>query len=366
MTDSLAAAVVGTSFGARIHVPALRAAGIEVRALVGRDAARTRDRADSLGIPVAATSLDEVLADESIACVTVATPPDAHTDVVLAAVGAGRHVLCEKPFAADAREARAMADAVAEAGVVGVVGCEFRWVPEEELARRTIASGAIGTPRLATYIQHSRLLVDGLHGAFNDEWWFDRSRGGGILGGGGIHYIDRFRTWLGEVVAVSAFLQVVGDRPADQAEDTYTVTLRFASGCLATIQHCAATHGDPLRVCRVVGSAGTVSLDGGALTVHNGAGSQSIATPDELRLPDAPPPSDDVKHSFTGIELPPYTRLAERFRDEVLRRHVPSDVPPTPTFEDAWRGQLVLDAVRASSLEGGRWMEIAPSARQPA
>jgi predicted dehydrogenase len=366
VTDSLSAAVVGTSFGARLHVPALRAAGIEVRALVGRDPARTRARAEALGIPIATTSLDEVLADDSIACVTVATPPDAHTDVVLSAVGAGRHELSEKPFASGASEARAMADAVAAAGVVGVVGCEFRWVPEEELARRAIAGGAIGTPQLATYIQHSRLLVDGLHGAFNDEWWFDRSRGGGILGGGGIHYIDRFRTWLGEVVAVSAFLQVVGDRPADEAEDTYTITLRFASGCVGTIQHCAATHADPLRVCRIVGSAGTVSFDGGDLTVHDAAGARSIPTPDDLRLPDAPPPSDDVKHSFTGIELPPYTRLTERFRDEVLGRPASDEGPPTPTFEDAWRGQLVLDAVRASSREGGRWMEVAASARHRA
>jgi predicted dehydrogenase len=359
VTDQLVAAVVGTSFGARIHVPALRAAGVEVRALVGRDPERTRERADALGIPMAATSLDAVLDDASIGCVTVATPPDAHAEVVLAALGAGRHVLCEKPFAADAGEARAMADAAADAGVVGVVGCEFRWVPDEELARRTIASGAIGTPRLATYVQHSRLLVHGLHGAFNDEWWFDRSRGGGILGGGGIHYVDRFRTWLGEIVAVSAFLQVVGDRPADQAEDTYTITMRFESGCLGLIQHCAATHADPLRVCRVVGSAGTVSLEADGLTVHDRDRSRSVPAPDELALPDPPPPSDDVKHSFSAIELPPYTRLAERFRDEVLGRPVAPGSPPTPTFEDAWRGQLVLDAVRASSREGGRWIDIA-------
>jgi predicted dehydrogenase len=358
MTESLVAAVVGTSFGARIHVPALRAAGIEVRALVGRDDARTQARADELGIPVAATSLAAALADDSITCVTVSTPPDAHAAVALEAVAAGRHVLCEKPFASSAAEARAMADAVAAAGVVGMVGCEFRWVPEEELARRAIRSGAIGTPRIATYVQHSRLLAGGLHGAFNDEWWFDAERGGGILGGGGIHYIDRFRTWLGEITAVSAFLHVVGDRPQDQAEDTYTLSLRFESGCLGTIQHCAATHAEPARVCRVVGSTGTVSFDGGVLRLYDADGAHDLDVPDDLRLPDPPPPSEDVKHSFTTIELPPYTRLAERFRDEVLGREIGPDAPPTPTFADAVRGQQVLDAIRTSARAQGRWLDI--------
>jgi predicted dehydrogenase len=356
MSDSLVAAVVGTSFGARIHVPALRAAGVEVRALVGRDPQRTQQRADELGIPVAATSLAAALADGDIQCVTVSTPPFAHAEVVLEAIAAGCHVLCEKPFASNADEAQAMADAAAAAGVVGMVGCEFRFVPEEGLARRAIVGGAVGKPRAATYIQHSRLLVDGLHGAFNDEWWFDAERGGGILGGGGIHYIDRFRTWLGEIAEVSAFLQVVGDRPSDQAEDTYTVTFRFESGCLGVIQHCAATHADPARICRVVGSKGTVAFDGGVLRLFDATGEHELPVPDELRLPDPPPPSDDVKHSFTWLELPPYTRLAERFRDEVLGRPIPANAPPTPTFADAVRGQLVLDAIRASSREGGDWM----------
>jgi predicted dehydrogenase len=252
-----------------------------------------------------------------------------------------------------------MVEAAHAAGVIALVGCEFRWVPEEELARRAITGGGIGIPKLATYVQHSRLLASGLHGAFNDEWWFDAKRGGGILGGGGIHYIDRFRTWLGEVRAVSAFLQVTGARPADEAEDTYTVQLRFASGCIGTIQHCAATHAEPVRLCRVVGSTGTLTLATGEARVDDASGSRVLAGDDELRLPDAPPPVDDVKHSFTAIELPPYTRLAERFRALILGELVDErHGPPTPTFEEALRGQLVLDAIRASARAEGAWVDV--------
>src|SRR5688572_7177985 len=80
------AVVVGTSFGGRIHVPALRAAGIGVHALVGRDLARTRARADALEVPNAHTSLADALADGVATCVTIATPPDVRSGPVLEAL----------------------------------------------------------------------------------------------------------------------------------------------------------------------------------------------------------------------------------------------------------------------------------------
>ena len=72
------AVVVGTGFGCRVHVPALRNAGFTVHALVGRDAARTQRRADRLGIPRACTTLADALALEGVDAVTIATPPDTH------------------------------------------------------------------------------------------------------------------------------------------------------------------------------------------------------------------------------------------------------------------------------------------------
>ncbi|HEX7094295.1 MAG TPA: Gfo/Idh/MocA family oxidoreductase, partial [Acidimicrobiales bacterium] len=292
-------------------------------------------------------------------CVTVATPPDAHTDHVIEALAAGKHVLCEKPFATSLDDARRMAAAADDARVVALVGCEFRWMPDEAVARRAIADGAIGRPRVATFVQHSRLVADGLHGAFNGEWWFDAGRGGGILNAGGVHYIDRSRTWLGEIVGVSASLVVAGDRPPDQAEDTYTVLLRFESGCSAMLQHCAATHGDPVRICRVVGDHGTIALDGGRVTVSSAGGQHELPVPDDLVLPPLPPPSDDPKHAFTQLELPPYTRLAERFRALMDGEKPPLEAPPTPTFHDGLRNQVVIEAMRESSRRGGMWVDVA-------
>src|SRR5690348_12474442 len=102
------AVVVGTGFGGRVHVPALRAAGFDVVALVGTDADRTKRRATRLGVPHACTSLSDALALGGADAVTIATPPDTHAALAIEACDAGRHVICEKPFALDSAEATAM------------------------------------------------------------------------------------------------------------------------------------------------------------------------------------------------------------------------------------------------------------------
>jgi predicted dehydrogenase len=179
-----------------------------------------------------------------------------------------------------------------------------------------------------------------------------------MLGAGGIHFIDRFRTWLGDIARVSAVLQVAGDRPADQAEDTYTAMLQFESGCVAMMQHSSAVYGSPTRLCRVIGSRGSVWLEDGKVWLADAESSGPVEPPADLHLPDPPPASDDPKHAFTQLELPPYTRLAERWRDLILGRKIDPASPETPTFRDGLYLQVVLDAMRASSAAGGEWVEI--------
>src|SRR3984893_413648 len=102
------AVVVGTGFGSRVHVPALRAAGFTVEALVGTDPDRTARRADRLGIPNALTSFDAALGLSGVVAVTIATPPHSHARLSIDALRAEKHVVCEKPFALDIAEAAAM------------------------------------------------------------------------------------------------------------------------------------------------------------------------------------------------------------------------------------------------------------------
>jgi predicted dehydrogenase len=358
-------AVVGTSFGGRVHVPALQAAGFDVVALVGRDPARTQARADALGVAHGCTSLAGALA-LGVDAVTVSTPPDAHVDLVLEAIDAGRHVLCEKPFALDAEAGRQMYDAAVAKGIVHCTSFEFRWSPLDAAVGRAVAAGAIGDVRLATFVQISSLVAGGLHPAFNEEWWFDAARGGGILNAASPHNIDRFRMWAGDIVGVSARLDIAraGHGPGNDAEDTYTAMFRMANGTTAVMQHCAAAWGEPSVVFKLVGRNGTITLGRDTATIGRGPGdTTAIEVPGDLALPDIAVPTGDPKHAFTFMELPPFVRLAERWREAIERNDPswsPAGLPPTPTFADALATQRVLDAMRASSRENAAWVDVEP------
>ena len=351
---TVGAAVVGTGFGCLTHVRALRAAGFEVEALVGRDPEKTAARAERFAIPHACTSLSDALALPGVDAVTIATPPHTHAALVLEAVQAGKHVLCEKPFARDAAEARTLLAAAEKAGVVHFVGTEFRFASGQALLTRVVRGGAIGAPRLATFLLHIPLLAG--PGAEVPPWWSDAAQGGGWLGAQGSHVVDQIRTTIGEFESVSASLPNVGDR-GWTAEDAYLVHFRLRGGCTGLLQGVAADRGPMLFVTRVAGTHGTAWAEGDRVRVADADGTRDIPCPDDLAVAAAePPPADllvsayDLLHS-TGIDVGPYTRLAERFLDCIEGTSGSSDPAPA-TFADGVATMEVLDAIRQSAREG--------------
>ena len=257
------AVVIGTGFGCFTHVRALRAAGFDVPALVGRDPAKTEKRARMFDIPRHLTSVGEALRLDGVDAVTIATPPHTHADIALAAIDAGKHVLCEKPFARDAGEGRAVLAAAEGAEVVHLLGCEFRWDPGQATLARAVAAGQVGEPKVATFILHVPLLAD--PSAEVPEWWADSEQGGGWLGAHGSQVIDQIRVTLGEFDSVCASLPHVAERGMT-AEDAFVVHFRMRSARWA---RCRARRGTsaPIAITRVVGSQGTAWIDGVGATV---------------------------------------------------------------------------------------------------
>jgi predicted dehydrogenase len=344
------AVVAGTGFGCRVHVPALRAAGFTVHALVGRDAARTRRRADRLDVEHACTSLGDALALDGIDAVTIATPPDTHAPLVLEACDARMHVLCEKPFALDSSEAELMLAAAQRAEVTHLVGHEFRWSPDRATVGRAITSGALGEPRTFSLISYVPLAAD--PNTRVPEWWFEGARGGGWLGAAGSHLIDQVRTWFGEIAAVSAALPTVADRRAT-AEDTFVVRVTTRSGVEGVMQQTAASWIPNVSGMAVVaGTTGTIEIDDEGVFLSDRAGRRPLGVPDDLRVPEPASPSDDPRERFTHLELGPYTRLAEVLRAGVENGPYPGGVA-APTFADGLACMRVLDAIRASAGAGG-------------
>ncbi len=367
MSEVIGAIVVGTGFGVLTHLRSMRAAGIEVKALVGRDRAKAVARAELFGVPQGLDSLDEALSLPDVDAVAVATPPHTHASIVLAALAAGKHVLCEKPFARDAAEAQRMLEAAERAGVVHLLGTEFRFATAQALATRAVAEGVIGEPRLATFLFHMSALAD--PAAEVPDWWRREEEGGGWLGAYASHLIDQIRVTLGEIEGVSASLRTVAERTQAQpwtAEDSYSIHFRTRTGVDGILQSTAAAQG-PLAVCtRFVGSSGTIWIEGDRVGLADASGERFLEAPEDLRTaPPEPPPSElistayDRLHSM-GLDLGPYTRLYEVFRDRIQGRPVPSD-PAAATFADGVAVQSVLDAIRRSSREKV-WVELGAGA----
>lgn len=363
------AVVVGTGFGLFTHVRALRQAGFEVRAIVGRNRERTAQRAAPLSIPTAATSLAEALKDPAIQLVTVATPPHVHYPVVMEAIAAGRHVLCEKPFAKDFTEACAMLAAAQKARIVHMLGAEFRFDTQQALLRRVVQDGLIGEPQHFLRIYHQPGLQNPNEKL--SDWWEDANQGGGFLGAFGAHMIDQVRSTMGEFRRVSGTLQKLAPgRPNMTADDCYSIQFELESGAEGVIVGAMASPGPLIMGNKITGTAGGAWIQPGAtfadpaeVWVENKHGARRIDPPADLVNPPPKPfeitgliqTEQDRWHS-QGFDVAPYARLFEEMKRRIAGlpiqgREIAAD------FRDAAAGQAVLDAVRRSAKER-RWVDV--------
>jgi predicted dehydrogenase len=351
MTAPIPALVVGTGFGCRIHVPALRATGFEVVGLVGATPERLARRAEQNGIARTFTDLDEAIDKTGAKVVTIATPPNTHAELTLTAIAHGCHVVCEKPFAFDAAEAQRMVEAAEKAGVVNMVAHEFRWLPDRALFGRAIAEGLIGEPRFLVLDQFIPFCADPETPL--PKWWFDKAAGGGWLGAGGSHMMDQIRAWLGEFEDLSANLFLVSDRKAE-AEDTYSMRFRMKNGVEGSMQQSAGAWGPMATLWRCTGTKGTVWTEGGKVMLADRQGARELEVPADLVLPPPPPPDPDPNSSrrASHFEIGPFTRFCEALHAGIEGRAITSPVP-VPTFRDGLASMQILDAMRASAANGG-------------
>ncbi len=343
------ALVVGTGFGCRVHIPALRAAGFVVAGLVGTDAERTSHRADAHGVPRSFTDLGEAIRETRAVAVTIATPPHTHAGLTIEAVSRGCHVLCEKPLAHDAAEAQLMLFAAENAGVMHLVGNEFRWQPERALVGRAIAQGMIGSPRLLTLVSYLPLVAN--PDAKMPAWWFDEGAGGGWLGAHGSHLVDQVRSWLGEFESLSATLPTVAAR-AKGAEDSYVLRFRLADGLEGVLQHTAGAWGPPVSMAHVAGTLGTVWSEGIVVKLADRDGMRELPVPDDLVIPPHPDKDAEPGRQYVHVERELFTRLCQVLRAGADGRE-PSSAVPIPTFRDGLAAMQVIDAIRRSAAKGG-------------
>lgn len=351
--------VIGTGFGASLHLSALRENPNFVTVAIGsRRPDRARAAAFDHGIPAHFSDYRELVRDPEIDAVIVASPPHLHHAMAIAALEQEKHVLCEKPMARNLAEARDMLRIAERAGTVAMVNNQLRFLPVRMRVAELIAEGYIGEPHAATVVVHRSSLNDP-----NDRpwgWLMESEKAGGMLGATGAHYLDALRWWLGDVKSVAgAVSTMVRQRRLPDssamakvdADDNFAVILRFANGAIGTI-HVTATAGhEGDEEITISGSEGTIAIRQGIL---RGARTGDFSM-NELPIPDrllgGLAPGGHFLVQPTTLLLRTWARAIREGR------------PTSPSFADGVKTQELIDGALRSSQQG-RWIDTS-GARWP-
>ncbi len=347
--DPLRIGIIGVGFGAAVHVPGFQSEGWEVPVVWGRTVSRAREAAERLGVPEVAEDWRDIVAREDLDAVAVATPPAAHLEMVTAALQAGKHVLCEKPFALNAGEAEQMRALAAEHGLTAMVAHEFRFAPQRLQIKELLELGYIGTPQLVS----AELLMGRPAGDPPPYTWNAKtSEGGGMLGGLGSHFIDGFRHWFGDIASARGSLRTARPDRRDasgaivqaDADDTFAFTLEFEDGPIVTMTASSAVSPSQGGRITITGSDGVlVATQRGPNPEPDGvvlAGKSTDRRLEELPVPDHCRPIEDERDHRLGA----FRLLVREFE-----RGIREGVSPAPSFEDALKCQQALDAIRESA-----------------
>jgi predicted dehydrogenase len=350
--------IIGASFARDAYLPAFaHVPGTEVVALASGRLSSAQAAAEPYGIKNVYADWQEMLSAHELDLVCIATPTVLHKPMTLAALGRGAHVLCEKPTAMNAGEARAMLDAARAAGRLHMIDHELRFNPNRARMAELIGDGTLGE------IRHVNIVNIGA--SWNDpagrpmgDWWSDATQGGGRLGANGSHQVDMLRWWLGEPAAVvGQALTMVPDRVDPKtgakwtatADDLSHLTLQWPSGALAQVFMSGVAATNMGNHTHVFGSKATLTLSNADerlwLQRAGEAGPTEITVPD----PNAALPGLNKGIWNVSVTAALQEMCAAIAEGRELRRGA--------SFVDGLRNQMVLDAVVASTASR-RWEEL--------
>ncbi|MFB2580224.1 Gfo/Idh/MocA family protein [Herbiconiux sp. P15] len=382
---TLRVAMIGYGFMGAAHSVGWRQApavfelpdDVEMAVVVGRNAGAVAEAAAQWGWAESATDWREVIARDDVDIVDIVTPGDSHAEIAIAALEAGKHVLCEKPLANTVEEAERMtraAEAAAAKGVRATVGFTYRRVPAVTLLRDLIAEGRIGR-------------VQQVRAAYRQDWLVDPSiplawrlqkehAGSGALGDIGAHIIDMTQFVTGEVIeSVSGVTDtIVAERPlqgsgsglsgtaaegfgAVTVDDVALFTGRLSGGALASFEATRfATGRKNALTLEVSGDRGALVFDLeelNSLRYFDRTADGSVQGFTQILV-------TEPVHPYVAAWWPAghllgyehgFVHQAKDFVEGIV-----GGVDVRPTFAEGLGVQQVLDAVEESSENDSRWV----------
>ncbi len=337
------------------------------------------DAANRLGFARGVADWRRVIDDPEIDIVDIVTPNNSHPEIAIAAAQAGKHVICEKPLARTAAEAKTMLDAVEAAGVTHMVAFNYRHTPAVALARRFIEEGRIGTILnfRGTYLQDWSADPNGPL-----SWRFQKKiAGSGAVGDIATHVIDMARYLVGEIAAVNALTRTyITERPIQNSstdklgastklsgvptapvdvDDEVITLLRFQDGAVGSLEATRNAYGrNNYLTFEIHGSQGSILFN--------------YERRDELQVMFADDPADrrGFRTIYTGPAHPfgeglwPIPALGIGYGEtKIIECHlfvsaIMEKRQPSPNFRDGYLNELVADAILHSAERSG-WVDIA-------
>jgi predicted dehydrogenase len=336
------------------------------------------DAANRLGFAKGVSDWRRVIDDPEIHIVDIVTPNNSHAEIAIAAAQAGKHIICEKPLARTAAEAKTMLDAVEAAGVIHMVAFNYRHTPAVALARKIIEEGRIGTILnfRGTYLQDWSADPAGPL-----SWRFQKKiAGSGAVGDIATHVIDMARYLVGEIAAVNAVTRTyITERPMQNSatdklgaatrlsgvptapvdvDDEVITLLRFEDGAVGSLEATRNAYGrNNYLTFEIHGSTGSIVFN--------------YERRDELQVMFADDPADlrGFRTIYTGPAHPhgdglwPIPALGIGYGEtKIIECHlfmtaIAEGRQPSPNFRDGYINELVADAILHSATTHA-WVEV--------
>jgi predicted dehydrogenase len=344
--------IIGAGFAQTTQIPGFtNCRNARVVAIASARREHAEEVARQFGIPQVENDWQSLVARDDVDLVSVVTPVLTHCEMTLAALERGKAVLCEKPMAMDADEARRMADRARDQNVLALIDHELRFLPGRLKMREIVQSGEIGKIKHATVLFRSDSRADP-NRPWN--WWSDETQGGGALGAIASHIVDGFRWVLSsEIDEVTCNLAThVRERKDHEgrlrpvtSDDEANLLLRFsdsqwAEGATGNVSISMVEAGPPLHCFEIFGERGGLKIEGA------GELSQSDIGDGAWRKVEI-----DRGELASGMSDNGWARGFTTFAQKIVAAlgEGRTTVDGAATFEDGYRTQLVLDAARKSN-----------------
>ena len=350
---------IGAGWTERIQIPCYRLAGLTAQAICASKPENAKRVATNLDIPQTFNTWQDLVRSDTVDLVSIVTPPHLHAEIAIAALRAGKHVLCEKPTALNVAEAENMfATAQATPNQLAIIDHELRFHPQRAHLRRLVREGYIGTP---LSLELDWLYRRGLDAKQPWGWINDADKGGGSLGAIGSHLVDLSRWLAGRIDGLAAQLQTAHFLRPDPngngarrvtSDDSAYLMLQYDAAIQGRIAVNALHPEDRGMSILMVGTMGALKLDyedrlwGQKFVDFPNGTWEELTVADEtvgLPLPN--------RRAFTiGCYYLGKTLKETLERGDTL-------IPDAATFYDGLVVQRVLDAARRSAREKS-WIRL--------